>query len=167
MGDATTVSYETHRGRSLSTPAVALQLMEALPGLRLTADLSHWVVGGERLFVAEEEVEWMGRVVARVDHTHARVGYNQHAQIPHVTWPGYEKEVAWFDEWWQRVWEESRKAGKEVITLTPEIGPVPYTITNKDGSKLHNRHCTRQPGEGGAHVAVWWCGVCVCVCVFV
>ena len=41
-GSGISVSYETHRGRSLSTPAVGLQLMERFPNLRLTADLSHW-----------------------------------------------------------------------------------------------------------------------------
>ena len=69
-----TASFETHRGRSLSTPAVGLQLMEQLPELRLTADLSHWVLVSERLFTHPLEREWMQRVVARVDHTHARIG---------------------------------------------------------------------------------------------
>ena len=133
LGPSLSASFETHRGRSLSTPAVGLQLMERFPALRLTADLSHWVLVSERLFTHPLERAWMERVVARCDHTHARVGYNQHAQIPHTSWTGYEADIAWFDHWWQRIWDESRKAGKATITCTPEIGPVPYTITQKDG----------------------------------
>ena len=136
LGPTITASFETHRGRSLSTPAVGLQLMHHLPELRLTADLSHWVLVSERLFTHQIERDWMERVVARVDHTHARAGYAQHAQVPHPSWAGFEKEEAWFDEWWQRIWDESKKAGKRTITLTPEIGPVPYTMTQKDGSPV-------------------------------
>ena len=131
-----TASFETHRGRSLSTPAVGLQLMDRLPELRLTADLSHWVLVSERLFTHPLERQWMQRVVARVDHTHARAGYNQHAQVPHTSWPGWEREVEWFNEWWQRIWDETKKAGKQTITLTPEIGPVPYTMTQRDGTPV-------------------------------
>ena len=148
-GSSITASYETHRGRSLSTPAVGLQLMERLPELRLTADLSHWVLVSERLFTHPIEREWMQRVVARVDHTHARAGYTQHPQIPHPSWAGFDKESAWFDEWWQRIWDESAKAGKRTITLTPEIGPVPYTMTKKDGSgsHTHTRHTQHAQGD--------------------
>ena len=53
-----------------------------------------------------------------------------------VQWPGYEKEVGWFDEWWQRIWDHSLQAGKQLIRLTPEIGPVPYTITKQDRSPV-------------------------------
>ena len=141
LGPSIGASFETHRGRSLSTPAVGLQLMEQLPELRLTADLSHWVLVSERLFTHPLEREWMHRVVARVDHTHARAGYNQHAQVPHTSWAGFDKEIAWFDEWWQRIWDESMKAGKRTITLTPEIGPVPYTMTKQDGSVASNTRC--------------------------
>ena len=127
--------------------------MEHLPELRLTADLSHWVLVTERLPTHPLEREWMERVVKRVDHTHARVGYAEHPQIPHTSWVGYDKEVAWFNEWWQRIWDETKKAGKKTITLTPEIGPVPYTITNKDGSVAPHT-LSHGHSHASAHVCV-------------
>jgi len=135
MKDVCGVSFETHRGRTLFNPFTAVALIKKFPNLRLTADLSHWVLVCERLFTNPEERAWLEKVVHHVDHTHARVGYSQHAQIPHTSYKGFDNELKWFDEWWQKIWEQHRLDGQH-ITLTPEIGPVPYTQTKPDGSPI-------------------------------
>jgi len=47
------VSFETHRSRSLANPWAMADWLAAFPGLRLTADLSHWCVVAERLMTLE------------------------------------------------------------------------------------------------------------------
>lgn len=49
LPSGTRLSHETHRGRPLGHPFVAGRLLERLPDLRITADLAHWAVVGERL----------------------------------------------------------------------------------------------------------------------
>lgn len=43
------LSHETHRGRPLGHPFVAGRLLRRLSELRITADVSHWMVCCERL----------------------------------------------------------------------------------------------------------------------
>lgn len=43
------ISHETHRGRCLYHPAIALDVVQSFPELKLTLDMSHWAVVTERL----------------------------------------------------------------------------------------------------------------------
>ena len=50
----------------------------SFPELYLTADLSHWILGSERLLGgSQREAELMKSVVSRTLHIHARVGSTQ------------------------------------------------------------------------------------------
>ncbi|ELJ9590106.1 sugar phosphate isomerase/epimerase, partial [Klebsiella pneumoniae] len=48
-GFGLTCSFETHRATSLYSPWLTLEIIQQLPQLRFTADISHWVVVSERL----------------------------------------------------------------------------------------------------------------------
>jgi sugar phosphate isomerase/epimerase len=58
-----TISHETHRMRTLATPMAASFVLDAVPGVRLTADLSHWVVGAERLLDFPSDASWWPKLL--------------------------------------------------------------------------------------------------------
>jgi hypothetical protein len=118
-------SFETHRGSSLYSPWVTLALIEQLPQLRFTADISHWVVVCERLLNdAQDDLQ---PFIDRVHHTQARVGYDQGPQVPHVQAPEYAKELDFHQQVWQAIWVSQLARGYHSSTLTPEFGPDGYT----------------------------------------
>ena len=118
-------SFETHRGSSLYSPWVTLALIEQLPQLRFTADISHWIVVCERLL--NDEFDDLRPFIARVHHTQARVGYDQGPQVPHPRAPEYSREVAFHQDIWQAIWVAQQARGYTSSTLTPEFGPDGYT----------------------------------------
>jgi hypothetical protein len=118
-------SWETHRGSSLFSPWVTLALIEQLPQLRFTADISHWVVVCERLL--NDAADDLTPFIDRVHHIQARVGYDQGPQVPHPAAPEYAGAVGFHQSLWQAVWASQRKRGYGVSTLTPEFGPDGYT----------------------------------------
>jgi hypothetical protein len=118
-------SFETHRASSLYSPWVTLELIQQLPQLRYTADLSHWIVVCERLL--NDPQDDLRTFIDRVHHLQARVGYDQGPQVPHPAAPEYAREVAFHQSVWEAVWASQRSRGYEVTTLTPEFGPDGYT----------------------------------------
>jgi hypothetical protein len=118
-------SFETHRGSSLFSPWTTLALIEQLPQLRFTADISHWVVVCERLL--NDAADDLTPFIERVHHIQARVGYDQGPQVPHPQAPEYAREVAFHQEVWQAIWASQQARGYATSTLTPEFGPDGYT----------------------------------------
>ena len=118
-------SFETHRATSLFNPWTTLAIINQLPDLRFTADLSHWVVVCERLL--DHPADDLSAFVQRVHHVQARVGYDQGPQVPHPAAPEYAAALGWHLAQWQAVWGVHAGQGREVTTLTPEFGPDGYT----------------------------------------
>ena len=119
-------SFETHRARCLATPWVTLEIARQLPELLFTTDISHWVVGCERLL--DDPADDLADFVSRVHHIQARVGYDQGPQVPHPAAPEYARELAFHQRHWEAVWQSQRERGYPVTTLTPEFGPDGYTF---------------------------------------
>lgn len=70
----TRLSHETHRGRPLGHPFVAGRLLRRLPELRITADVSHWMVCCERLLrCPSSSAADAGRKEEQSDDTEARL----------------------------------------------------------------------------------------------
>jgi len=118
-------SFEIHRATSLFSPWVTLAIIEQVPNLRFTADLSHWVVVSERLL--DDPADDLSPFLTRVHHVQARVGYDQGPQVPHPAAPEYADALAWHQAQWERVWATQRADGQAVTTVTPEFGPDGYT----------------------------------------
>jgi sugar phosphate isomerase/epimerase len=76
-----TCSFETHRATSLYSPWLTLEIIQQLPQLRFTADISHWIVVSERLL--DDPCDDFSAFIDRVHHIQARVGYDQGPQVPH------------------------------------------------------------------------------------
>jgi sugar phosphate isomerase/epimerase len=118
------VLHETHRGRPTFSTTETLRHLEALPALRLTADISHWMCVHESDLSDQQEA--LDRVVPRVDHIHARVGYAEGPQVPHPLAPEYGAALEAHVRFWQAVLDARRVEGREWFTLTPEFGPPEY-----------------------------------------
>jgi hypothetical protein len=119
--------HETHRGRATFSLPSTVALLDAMPGLSLTADLSHWMVVHESdLRDQEERLE---RVVGHARHVHARVGHAQAPQVPDLRDPVWREQLARHLELWRRIAERAAAAGHDVLTITSEYGPPPYLPT--------------------------------------
>ncbi|TPX40318.1 hypothetical protein SeMB42_g06057 [Synchytrium endobioticum] len=123
-----TVSHETHRGRILYSPWRTYKFLKQLPELRLTLDLSHWVIVSERHVLSPSSPHYkslLDLVASRVDHIHSRCSTTQSSQIddPSAT-EGWDALCrAEFDAVWEHVWTVQRGMGTKVITMDVEYGP--------------------------------------------
>jgi hypothetical protein len=101
--------------------------LEALPEVKLCADLSHWVCVCERLLQTEAEI--VALAARHTHHIHARVGYEQGPQVPDPRAPEYADHLRAHEQWWDLIWQSQRERGLESSTLTPEFGPPAYLHT--------------------------------------
>jgi hypothetical protein len=112
--------------------------------LRITADISHWVVVSERLLdVGEEDSEILNQIIPhvsnslpswmhtfwpdspplQVQHIHARIGTTQSSQCPEPTNPAFSDERDFFERLWKRIIKGLVERNREVvITWVPEYG---------------------------------------------
>ncbi len=123
---STEVSFETHRGRSTFHPLATAALLDAIPDLPLTCDFSHWCVVTERTTILDEFPDLLARCAQNCRHFHARVGYDQGAQVPHPRAPEYATALAAHEHWWDAIWDAQSDRGDAISTLTPESGPDGY-----------------------------------------
>ncbi|SQC15660.1 AP endonuclease, family 2 [Klebsiella pneumoniae] len=123
-GFGLTCSFETHRATSLYSPWLTLEIIQQLPQLRFTADISHWVVVSERLL--DDPSDDFSAFIDRVHHVQARVGYDQGPQVPHPAAPEYQPALAFAERFWQQIWRSQRQRGYPQTTLTPEFGADGY-----------------------------------------
>jgi hypothetical protein len=132
---------ETHRDRMTTDLRFTLQLMDAVPELRMNADLSHFVVGQEfALPVSEQDHALIRRVIERSDMFHGRVASREQVQVP-ITWEHNQVWVDLFLGWWEdgfRLWRERAAADDELIFVC-ELGPPWYSLIGADGQELSDR----------------------------
>jgi len=113
------LSVETHRGRPTFHPLATLRLLDELPALSLTLDLSHWCVVCERPVAADTAL--IDRLRGRVGHLHARVGYDQGPQVPDPRLRWHRADADSHRAAWMRI-----ATGSDRFTITPEFGPDGY-----------------------------------------
>eukprot|EP00052_Salpingoeca_macrocollata_P033841 m.9731 g.9731 ORF g.9731 m.9731 type:complete len:308 (-) comp5631_c1_seq1:51-974(-) len=121
--------HETHRQRILYNPWVTRDVLQALPTLKVNADLSHFCVVAERVFSAALDPEWPG-ILQQIAHSchliHARVGYAEGPQVPHPAAPEYRAELEAHMQWWETLWTAINARGDKQLYVEPEHGPAPY-----------------------------------------
>jgi len=132
---------ETHRDRMTTDLFFTLRLLECFPDLRLTADLSHYLVGREFAYpVAAENHALIHRVLDQSWGLHGRVASREQVQVP-IGFPQHKIWIDLFMGWWEyaiRSWR--RRAGLDArLTFLCELGPPPYAITGADGCELSDR----------------------------
>ena len=115
--------FETHRGRALYDPWRTRDLLEELPDLRLTSDLSHWFVVVDRM--PHDIADLFEEASRRTGHLHARIGHEKGPQVPDLRDPLWAEHVALHRHWWQISVDAAASRG-EVLTACSEFGPPPY-----------------------------------------
>lgn len=135
------VLIETHRDRLTTDLFYVLDLMDAVPGMALCADLSHLLVGREFAWpVDAENTAMIHRVLDASWALHGRVGSREQVQIE-IGYPHHRMWVDLFLDWWEygmASWRQ--RAGTDAtLAFTCELGPRPYAITGADGNDTVDR----------------------------
>jgi sugar phosphate isomerase/epimerase len=135
------VFYETHRGRLTNDLGFTTALLDALPDLRLTGDLSHYVVTHTMpLPVGDQNQADISQVLDRCDAFHGRVAGGHQVQLA-LHGPFQQPWVDQFAAWWEegfRGWL-ARTGPDARLTFLCELGPPDYAITDTNGVELTDR----------------------------
>lgn len=121
------IAHETHRGRAPYSTVSTMALLDALPGMNLTADFSHWCCVHESLL--DDQVDRLKRAIERTIHIHARIGHAEGPQVSEPRAPEWKDAVEAHLRWWQHVVDYRSRSRATFLTITPEFGPPPYMIT--------------------------------------
>ncbi len=125
------VYHETHRSRFSYSLPVTLEYLNTLPELRLTADISHWMVVHESLLEGRDAL--LAQVIARTNHIHARVGHPEGPQVNDPKAPEWKRAVDRHLDLWEQIIRKCWSEGDGPMTVTTEFGPpyympaLPYT----------------------------------------
>jgi len=123
----TPIYHETHRGRFSYNLPDTKKYLSVIPELKLTLDISHWMVVHESLL--ENQDEQLKEVINRSQHIHARVGHAEGPQVNDPEAPEWKEALNRHLDIWETVirkrWAESDKP----FTITSEFGPPDYLPT--------------------------------------
>jgi hypothetical protein len=133
--------FETHRDSLLNDLYFTLQLIDAVPKMRLCADLSHFVLDRElRMPVPSRDQEYIHKILDRSDCFQGRVAPREQIQRQ-IDFPQHQEWVGQFKAWWEegiRLWRR-RSAADATLVFLCELGPRPYAITDGEQRELSDR----------------------------
>ena len=133
--------FETHRDCTLNDLYYTLQLIEAVPEMRLCADLSHYVIDREmRLPLGQRDDEYMNRILDRSDCFQGRIANREQIQVQ-IDFPQHQDWVEQFKAWWKygiSRWRERNPPDASLVFLC-ELGPPPYAMTDANQQELSDR----------------------------
>ncbi|MEL6219675.1 MAG: sugar phosphate isomerase/epimerase [Pseudomonadota bacterium] len=134
------VQFETHRNCITNDLFATLQLLDAVPELRLAGDFSHYIVDREfKLPLSDWERGLLSRCILRCDSFQGRVASRQQIQLQ-PSFPQHAKWVTLFESLWEEgfaSWRARNDSGDLVFLC--ELGPPEYAMTGADGRELSNR----------------------------
>jgi len=134
------IQFETHRACITNDLFSTLCLIDAVPEMRLAADLSHYVVDREfKLPLNETELGWISRILERSDSFQGRVASRQQIQLQ-LDFPQHQKWVDLFKGWWREGMDSWRRRNPdEDMIFVCELGPPDYAMTDAKGFEMSNR----------------------------
>lgn len=132
---------ETHRNRMTTDLLFTLRLLDCFPDLRLTGDISHYVVGREFAWpISGENHALIHRILDNCWGFHGRVASREQIQVQ-ISFPHHKEWLDLFMGWWEygfRSWRK-RAPPDAVLTFLCELGPREYAMTGRDGYELSDR----------------------------
>jgi hypothetical protein len=141
------IQFETHRNCITNDLFTTVQLLDAVPEMRLAADLSHYVVDREMPCPPPPSLQnLISRVLERSDSFQGRVAARGQIQIA-LNFPQSAKWVALFRDWWRQgfdAWFARRRGGGSSLVFLCELGPPDYAITDAAGRELSDRWAEAQ-----------------------
>lgn len=135
------VFYETHRGRLTNDLLFTVRVLDALPGLKLTGDLSHYAMVHEMpLPVPEADQRRMARVLDQCWAFHGRVAGSHQVQVS-ICAPQHQDWVAQFRDWWRAGFASwmARSGPDDALSFMNELGPPNYALTDAEGREFADR----------------------------
>jgi hypothetical protein len=136
------IQFETHRNCITNDLYTTVQLLEAVPEMRLSADLSHYVVDREMPCPPTRFLqELVTRVLERSESFQGRVASRSQIQIP-LNFSHNQKWVDLFKGWWQQgfdAWRIRHSQDAMPLVFLCELGPPDYAITDSHGRELSDR----------------------------
>jgi hypothetical protein len=136
------IQFETHRNCITNDLFTTVQLLDAVPQMRLSADLSHYVVDREMPCPPPPSLRnLVTRLLERSDSFQGRVAARGQIQIA-LDFPQNAKWVALFREWWGQgfaSWLARHGQSGEDLVFLCELGPPDYAITDAHGRELSDR----------------------------
>lgn len=131
---------EIHRNNFTENLPQIKQLIERVPDIRFTADLSHLVVCGEFYgWEDERAVDRLMPVLERTSHMHGRISNGEQVQVD--VGDGTNATAQFFVRLWaeaMRHWLQGAVPG-DVLPFASELGPPRYAITTPDGKEISDR----------------------------
>jgi sugar phosphate isomerase/epimerase len=118
------IYHETHRGRFSYNLPDTNRYLEDLPELKLTLDISHWMVVHESLLESQDKN--LEKVMANSHHIHARVGHPEGPQVNDPEAPEWKKALDRHIDIWEKVIRERWNESGGLCTVTTEFGPPDY-----------------------------------------
>ena len=136
------IQFETHRNCITNDLFSTVQLLEAIPQMRLAADLSHYVVDREMPCPPTPYLQGLiSQVLGRSDSFQGRVAARGQIQLP-LGFPQNQKWVTLFRNWWMEgftAWHARHANDDEPLVFLCELGPPDYALTGADGLELSDR----------------------------
>jgi len=136
-----TLLFETHRDCTLNDLYYTLQIIEAIPGMRLCADLSHYVIDREmRIPLSAADRDYMHRILERSDCFQGRVANREQIQVQ-IDFPQHQEWVEQFRQWWKEgigMWRQ-RNDDEATLVFLCELGPPPYAMTDARQAEMSDR----------------------------
>ena len=136
------IQFETHRNCITNDLFATVQLLEAVPAMRLAADLSHYVVDREMPCPPTPYLQGLiTQVLQRSDSFQGRIAARGQIQLA-LDFPQNAKWVGLFRGWWRQgfdAWHARHAADDLPLVFLCELGPPDYAITGADGRELSDR----------------------------
>jgi hypothetical protein len=136
------IQFETHRNCITNDLFTTVQLLDAVPAMRLAADLSHYVVDREMPCPPPAPLQMLiTKVLQRSDSFQGRVAARGQIQIP-LAFPQNAKWVKLFRSWWREgfaAWHVRHRTDDAALVFLSELGPPDYAITDANGRELSDR----------------------------
>ena len=133
------VQFETHRNCITNDLYSTLCLLDAIPEMRICADLSHYVVDREFWFpLSERDMGLISRILQRSDSFQGRVASRQQIQLQ-LDFPQNQKWVELFKGWWREGLQDWRGRAEGDCIFLCELGPPEYAMTDAQGCEMSSR----------------------------